>query len=472
MKSLLNATFVFCGALISISGVFAQTKPNIRTSPSLEQASNDNGNSQELNANKEKYEFHNARAPGQIDRVKVQLKVAGEGVSTKDGKEQREKMNVDCNLEYDEKTLETPSNVQNVSRSVRYYNRVDAAIVVGESQFKPVLRPERSLVAAEISPKSALLFSPQGALTREELELIDVQTNSLLLDQFLPDKPVTLGESWKPSEDLMAQLLGLDEVGNTDVECMLKEVTDRVARFEMIGNVSGAVEGVTSEIQVKARYRFDLKRNRIDWLGMLINEKRLSSPVNDGLDVVAQLQTIIIPADASERLSDAELKDLPLTSSPELIKLMHASKQDGWTVAHDRDWFVFRNKQDLVIFRRLEKGDLIAQGHISSLLQKNPDKLVSLDEFQEDVKRALGKEFKEFVEARQSLDESNRRVLRVVARGTSADLPMLWNYYHVADQQGRQIGFVFTYEEKYADRFNNADRELVNSLRFLDKKLK
>ena len=71
-------------------------------------------------------------------------------------------------------------------------------------------------------------------MTREELELIDVQADSLLVDRFLPDKPVAVGDTWKPSEKLMAQLLGLDEVGQTDVQCMLKEVTDQVARFEMI----------------------------------------------------------------------------------------------------------------------------------------------------------------------------------------------------------------------------------------------
>ena len=47
------------------------------------------------------------------------------------------------------------------------------------------------------------------------------------------------------------------------------------------------------------------------------------------------------------------------------------------------------------------------------------DKLVSLEEFQEDVRRALGKSFGEFVEAGQSVNAANYRVYRVVVHGTS-----------------------------------------------------
>jgi len=470
MKSLFVFTFVFflCLTVISVTQVWAgENKVNYAIQSDARGYLDRNT---VVGANKAKYVFRNGREPGQIDRVKVQLKVGGEGFSVKDGKEQREKMNVDSDFDYDEKTLEMPANDKGAARSIRSYQRVEAEIKVGDKEFKPLLRPERTLIAAEITANTALLFSPSGPLTREELELVNVQANSLLMDCFLPNQPVALRDTWKHSERLMAQLLGLDEVGQTDVQSVLTEVTDKVARFEMFGNVSGAVEGVTSEIELKARYRFNLQRKRIDWLGMLIKEKRQSSPVSDGVDVTAQLQMTIVPSERTERLSETALNDLPMQSTPELIKLYHLSKRGGWEVTHDRDWYIFRDKQELAILRRLDRGEVIAQGHISSLPQAKPDKLVSLEEFQEDVKRALAKEFKEFVEAGQTVDAAGRRVLRVVARGTASDLPILWTYYHLADQQGRQMGFVFTCEEKYADLLGKADRELVDSLRFVEVK--
>ena len=262
-------------------------------------------------------------------------------------------------------------------------------------------------------------------MTDNELELIDVQGNSLLMDGFLPDKPMAVGDTWKPSEKLMAEFLGLDEVGQTDVQSTLKEVTDSVARFEMAGNVAGAAEGVSTAIEIKARYRYDLNRKRIDWLGMVVREQRNRSPVAFGIDVGAQLQMTIFPAEKSEGFDEAELKNLPTQASADLMRLSLVSKQGRWEITHDRSWHVYRDQEGISVLRRIEQGELIAQCNLSSLPQGKPDKLVSLEEFQEDVTRALGKEFKEFVEAGQSADESNRRVLRVVAR----ERPRIYPFY-------------------------------------------
>ncbi len=425
-----------------------------------------------LGSDKAKYEFPNGRRPGQIDRVKVEWKVGGDVINVVDKKEHREKMSVVCNLDYEEKTLQVSTSAQGLSSSVRYYNQAEAAENIGEHAFKPVLRPGRSLIAVGISWQKPVLFCPHGSLTRDELELIDTQGNSLLMDRFLPDKPVAVGDAWQPSEELMARLLGLDEVGQTDVKCELKEITDEVARFEMKGNVSGAAEGVTAAIELKARFRYVLRRKRIDWLGMVVKERRQASPVRDGFDVAAQLQVIIVPVEKASHFDEADLKKLVLDPAPESTRLSHISKEGGWEIAYDRDWYVNRDQkgQAAAVLRRIERGDMIAQCNVSALPPGEPDKLVSLEKYQEDIQRALAKDFGEFVEAGQTVDKANRRVLRVVVRGTASDLPIIWNYYHIADRQGRQMSCVFTFEEKYAERLGKTDLELIDSLRFIGTK--
>ena len=64
------------------------------------------------------------------------------------------------------------------------------------------------------------------------------------------------------------------DVRRSDVTCTLREVTPVVARMELAGRVSGTVNGVASEIEFKAKCRFDRKTNRIDWFAMLIGDKR------------------------------------------------------------------------------------------------------------------------------------------------------------------------------------------------------
>ena len=101
---------------------------------------------------------------------------------------------------------------------------------------------------------------------------------------------------------------------------------------------------------------------------------------------------------------------------------------------------------------------------------REPDKLVSLEDFQADVQRALGKSFGEFVEASQSFNDAHCRMYRVVAEGTASDIPMRWLYYLVADPQGRQAAFTFAVERKVIDRFADADKPLVQSLQFVEER--
>lgn len=44
-----------------------------------------------------------------------------------DGNVQRAKMSVVCNLAYDEKTLDVPAGSAAIWRSIRYYDKADAA---------------------------------------------------------------------------------------------------------------------------------------------------------------------------------------------------------------------------------------------------------------------------------------------------------------------------------------------------------
>ena len=115
---------------------------------------------------------------------------------------------------------------------------------------------------------------------------------------------------------------------------------------------------------------------------------------------------------------------------------------------------------------------MIGQCNASSLAQRDPDKLVSLEEFQADVRQALGESFGEFVEASQSVNAAKHRVLRVVVHGVahnkSGDVPIRWIYYHVADQQGRQAALTFIVQQEHVERFADADKPVVESLQFVE----
>jgi hypothetical protein len=423
-----------------------------------------------LAAGNETFTFPNGRQVGQIDKVACQLKVSGDfkHIAEQDKKEHVNKMLVDCKLAYDEKILEVASNSKSVSRSARYYEKAEGMVKNGDQGMKPALRDERRLIGAVVGDQSPLLFSPTGPLNEDELELIVILGNSLLLDRLLPEKPVAVGDAWNPSEQFMAHFLSLDEVGQSDVQCTLKEATDTVARFEMSGRVSGIVESVATEIEVKARYRYDRRRNRLDWIGLLVKEKRNPSPVTDGFDVAAQLQVTLIPQTASPELTESKLKGISFQPTPELLQLEHRAKTGGWVLTYDRCWKLIPDAVDRADLHLFDGVEHVTQCNLSTLPKADPAKLVALDAYQQELRTALDKDFGEFIKASESATSAKYRLLRVEIRGTVSELPMRWIYYHIADQQGRQAVFVFVVEEKNYERLADRDKTLVNSFRFAE----
>ena len=418
------------------------------------------------------FTFRSQRAPGQTDHAVVRLEVGGQTQYSEEGKPRREEMSVVCNLDYYEKTLDAPAAADALWRSVRDYQKVSVVVWVADGQFEPALRSEHNLISVEAGQETVLLFSPVGNLTREELDVIDLPANSLLLDRLLPEKPVTVDQSWPHSKELLAVVLGLDEVAKTTVQSTLKQVTNAVARFEIAGRVEGSVYGVSTKIEIKGKYRFDRRTKRIDWLGLLIKENRQGSPVADGVDAVSRLQMIVTPAQEPASLSDTALAKLALKPTPEQVYLTYESPGGDWQCLYDRRWYVHQERPniDAAVLRLVDHGVQAGQCNLASLVQRDPEKLVSLEEFQEDVRQALGESFGEFVEASQSPSDSDYRVYRVVVEGTTSGIAMRWIYYLVANPQGRQVAFTFAVEQSGVERFADADKPLVQSLHFLDEK--
>ena len=96
-------------------------------------------------------------------------------------------------------------------------------------------------------------------------------------------------------------------------------------------------------------------------------------------------------------------------------------------------------------------------------------KNLSLEKFQSDVQQSLGKNFGQFVEATKSTSANGFHVLRITAVGVASELPVQWIYYHIGDNQGRRVSFVFTLEQKLAERFAAADVVLTRSVEFTAK---
>lgn len=411
------------------------------------------------------------RMAGHVDLVEVVLEVGGDLKLAEDGKVERVKMSVAANFVYHERSLQVSDGTDGQGRSVRQYGKAEGVIKSGEYEYKPVLRDERRLIGVEVGSPTLAMFSPRGPLTFEELELIDVPANSLLLDRLLPDRAVAVGRTWDHPDELMAALLGLDEITEGDVRSKLTEVVDAVARCEMSGSLSGVEGGVATKIELKAKYQFDLDHRRITWLGLLVRERRSAGPVDTGFDVVARLQMNIAPGARCEHLTDQALANASLEPTAELTQLSYASAGGGWRFSHDRRWSVITEEENQAVLRFIDRGDKLAQCSVASMPDAPQATEVTLEDFQSDVSRSLSGNFESLVQAGQWHSEADYRVFQVVAEGEISGVPMRWVYYLIANRHGRRVVLAFVLEKEMLDRFEQADEKLVATLRLAEPKV-
>jgi hypothetical protein len=158
---------------------------------------------------------------------------------------------------------------------------------------------------------------------------------------------------------------------------------------------------------------------------------------------------------------------LPLKAGASEALLDLTSESAGFQLAHDRRWQVMTEQHDVTVLRLIDRGDLIAQCNISPLPALGKGEQLTLEGFQDDVKRTLGKNFGQIIQASEELSDGGIRVLRVAVTGTAGDLPIQWTYHHLSDDHGHRAAIVFTIEATLVERFAKIDRELVGGFGFL-----
>lgn len=427
-----------------------------------------------LLAAEETFDLSPHLSSGDLTQVAVRLEGGGTLKVAEKDKVRSLEMRVVGELSYHEKLLKHETTVR---RSARHYHSSQANITIEKSESKPVLAENHRWVGVQADAGTANLFCPDGPLTRDELELIDVPFNSLLIDGLLPDRAVAKGESWKQSAALMTGLLNLDAVSSTDVESTFRELNDkRRAVVQLSGSVAGAIDGVATEIEIKCQYLVDLERHRIVSLAANIKETRPVGHVGPGLAVVAKLQMTVKPLAESAELADDVLAKHSREPSKSGEKLVYLPPSGDSRLLYDRRWHVIREAPELTVLRYVDKGELVAQCNLvtgaTSVGGKKADgktergQPVSLGTFQAEIQKALAQNFGRFLEAAEDTTSSGNRILRVIIEGKASDLAIQWNYYRVEAKDGRSATFAFMLEKDLLDRFGAADQALVDGLEF------
>jgi len=410
------------------------------------------------------YRFAANPQVGADSQVKAVLEVKGKLKVNPTGKKVLSiPLDATATLIYDERLLQASTGTK-PARSVRYYEKAKTDIRAKKPLTGPRLRDDRRLIVVQGTSSTASVFSPFGSLNREELELIEVQGNSLYVDQLLPGKALSKGGQWKIAAPVMVRILGIDATTKCEVTSTLTAVTETEARFELNGIVEGTIGGVSTEIKVRAKYTFDRKKQLVSWLAMSIQEDRGIGHTVPGVDVVARLRMLRQPIDRSALLTDDKLAGVSLDSSEGVLALGFASSDGRRELRLDRNWHVMADRSDTTVMRMIEAGDLIAQCNITSMTDVIAGKELSLASFTASIQQTLGDQFGEVLDTTKATTSDGIEVLRVLVAGEASKLPIQWIYYHLTDTDGRRAALVFTLESKYVQRFGNSDQQLVGNI--------
>lgn len=346
-----------------------------------------------------------------------------------------------------------------------YFLKNDTQIKIDENEAKPILDLNQPLIGVDIKGAQVNFFRQDGFLTRDELDLVNVQGNTLLLDHILPNKSVKVGDSWKQSPDTMALLLQLDLVFNLDIQTTLTDVQKNVAILETKGWIEGSYEGNTSKINVTGKAFFDVTRGRILWFGMVIEEKKTAGYVTPGMDVTAKIQYKIKPLEESKNLtSDATSKLAFDESQYGLILFEDPGKT--WKFVLTPDWEPMDQNKFQSNFRLLRDGELVAQCTVAKV--QNPK--ISMDTKPEDfanaVKEMLKENFQSILDVKTLKSADGSDIYRVDVAAKYEDLDLRYICYLITqkdEKDPKQYTMIFTLEDELTEKFGEANEQMIQS---------
>jgi hypothetical protein len=353
---------------------------------------------------------------------------------------------------------------------VRHVLQAASAINGEVRPSSAVLRPEAALLVAERRTRegSVVVVSPAVPLTRSELELVQALGDPLALADLLPSEPVRVGQRWRVGDPAAQALSGYDVVTSNDLTAVLESVDGTKARVRLTGRVQGSALGGAGTISCEGLLTYDRQMNWIDRLEVNRNENRQPGPIEAGLEVKSTLSLTRHPDQPPATLTDAALAGLRLEITPQSERLLLAAPDGKSSLLHDRHWHTFWDDPKLIVLKRLDAGQVIAQCNLAVGPAAGPGRHQDLNQFRDDIRRAVNQRFVRFLGAGEvDGDPAGGFRYKVAVQGREQDLGVLWYYYLVASPAGDQLLITFTLAEQQAKAFADQDLEMIGSLRWI-----
>ncbi len=358
-------------------------------------------------------------------------------------------------------------------RPARVGRKVLQAVSVVKGEVRPFetsIRPEVMMIITEPKGAGYESFSPGGPLNRSELELVQGPGDPMSFWGLFSTKEVKVGDTWTVADEVARSLSGYDSLVQNQLEVTLKSLDEAQAELTIKGQVRGSALGGDGAMGLIGSAVFDRKANQVKRLRVDRAEIRQPGPVETGLDMQSTLTIDREPVEIPAELSDSAVGALPKLAQLGSELLIFTSPDGTYTFLHDRAWHLASDDIRQVVFKKLDRGDVVAQCNLVVGPNAGKGRHQDVTEFREDVKKALGVRFVSILGAGEveGAPAGNYRY-KVAVQGREGELGLVWYYYLVASPAGDQLLVTFTLGQAKSETFGEADQQLIGRLEWTGK---
>jgi hypothetical protein len=414
--------------------------------------------------------FGEACSAGDCFRVELSLTVAGKlKVQLPGGKVGEEQLDATANHAFVERVEAADTGV--VTRAVRSYTKASATYVVSGGKQVRDLPANRRMIAIQQTADGPIHFHPEHPLTRDELELVSEHFDTLLLPRLLPDKHVTVGETWKVADGVARAVCLFDKLTTNELSGKLLSADKDAAEFAIDGTAEGTELGTAVKIAVKARGRFDLTAKRVVALTWEQTDDRGQGPASPAAELKATITLKRDPlAECPAELLAARKKVPDGKVSEAATLLRHADPAGKYSFLYPRTWHVTAQTGDHLVLRLIESGDWTAQATILSLKPAADGKHMTAAAFKDAIAKQPGWESAGVAADGELPTGPGRWLYRVTAAGKQDGLAVVQSFYCLADDAGNQVVVTVVARDDRAAKLAGRDLALVTAIEFPGKK--
>lgn len=380
---------------------------------------------------------------------------------------------------YRERRLPPGGREARALRALREMELASLVTRVADHETRVELPAHLSLLVVRGEREGCQTFCPDAPMTRESVDLLELPGDPLALTALLPRNPIETGGEWRPAEWAPQMLATIEAVDKLDMTCRLASVDNAAARVEFTGRVTGQRQGANTEVDITGHLVFDRLQKLIVSASAKYAIKTSIGATTPGIDATVDVTVDRSLSPSPGRLTDKLAETIPLEPPARIQELVFEAAPWGVRLTHDRNWHVFQSLLEgslrVVILRLMDRGNLICQCNISPVAAVSPGQATPAEQFEADVRQALGKRLRQ-VDAREQIPtDEGATIVRIATSGEielagekgTVKLPMNWIYYLCTDPSGKQVSFVFSIEPAYLETLAGRDLAMVKSLRFV-----